>query len=64
MRRLITYLRPYKKFVAFALLLILCESVLEIDSHGLPRSPSDQYIARLICPGLTFIAVVSWACWY
>src|SRR6267143_1177007 len=58
MRRLITYLRPYKKFVAFALLLILCESVLEIAFPWITKIAIDQYIAAADLPGLTFIAVV------
>src|SRR2546422_1761978 len=58
MRRLITYLRPYKKFVAFALLLILCESVLEIAFPWITKIAIDQYIAAADLPGLTLIAVV------
>src|SRR6059036_1351891 len=58
MRRLITYLRPYKKFVGFALLLILCESVLEIAFPWITKIAIDQYIAAADLPGLTFIAVV------
>src|SRR5881296_4117231 len=58
MRRLITYLRPYKKFVAFALLLILCESVLEITFPWITKIAIDQYIAAADLAGLTFIAVV------
>src|SRR5881296_1143727 len=58
MRRLITYLRPYKKFVAFALLLILCESVLEITFPWITKIAIDQYIAAADLAALTVIASV------
>ena len=56
MRRLITYLRPYKKFVAFALFLILFESVLEITFPWLTKIAIDRYIATSNLRGLTVIA--------
>ncbi len=58
MRRLITYLRPYKKFVAFALFLILFESVLEITFPWLTKIAIDRYIATSNLRGLTVIAAI------
>ncbi|PYS52163.1 MAG: antibiotic ABC transporter ATP-binding protein [Acidobacteria bacterium] len=56
MRRLITYLRPYKKLVVFALFLILFESVLEILFPWLTKITIDRYIATGDFGGLTAIA--------
>jgi ATP-binding cassette subfamily B protein len=58
MRRLITYLRPYKKFVALALLLILFESVLEVAFPWLTKIAIDRYIAAADMRGLMFIAAI------
>jgi ATP-binding cassette, subfamily B, multidrug efflux pump len=58
MRRLITYLRPYKKYVAAALVLILLDSVLEIAFPWLTKIAIDQYIASGNLRGLTLIAAV------
>ncbi|HYR83040.1 MAG TPA: ABC transporter ATP-binding protein [Terriglobia bacterium] len=57
MRRLITYLRPYKKFVAVALVLILCESLLEIAFPWITKIAIDRYIAAADVRGLTVIAI-------
>jgi ATP-binding cassette, subfamily B, multidrug efflux pump len=45
MRRLITYLKPYKVYVAFALVLILFESGLEVAFPWLTKIAIDRYIA-------------------
>jgi ATP-binding cassette subfamily B protein len=58
MRRLITYLRPYKKLVAVAFLLILFESALEIAFPWLIKIAIDQYIAVNNTSGLGSIAAV------
>ena len=58
MRRLVTYLRPYKKFVAFALLLILFESILEITFPWLTKIAIDRYITAANMGGLAVIAGV------
>lgn len=58
MRRLITYLRPYKKLVAVAFLLILFESALEIAFPWLIKIAIDQYIAVNNVSGLGSIAAV------
>jgi ATP-binding cassette subfamily B protein len=58
MRRLITYLRPYKGYVAFALLLILCESALEVTFPWLTKVAIDRYIAVANISGLGVIAGV------
>jgi ATP-binding cassette, subfamily B, multidrug efflux pump len=58
MRRLITYLRPYKRFVALALLLILLESILEVTFPWLTKIAIDRYIATANMPGLMLISVV------
>ena len=58
MRRLITYLRPYKKLVAVALLLILFESALEIAFPWLIKIAIDSYIAVNNMSGLGVIAGV------
>jgi ATP-binding cassette subfamily B protein len=57
MRRLITYLRPYRKFVLIALLLILFESLLEITFPWLTMIAIDQYIDTGNINGLALIAM-------
>jgi ATP-binding cassette subfamily B multidrug efflux pump len=56
MRRLLTYLRPYKRYVALALALILFESVLEVTFPWLTKIAIDQYIAAANIAGLAVIA--------
>src|SRR5687767_351550 len=56
MRRLIQYLRPYKKFVALALGLILFEAALETLFPLLTKIAIDEYIAQGSLGGLTLIA--------
>ena len=56
MRRLITYLRPYKKYVAIALALIVFESVLETAFPLLTKISIDTYIPRA---NLRVMALVS-----
>ncbi len=56
MRRLITYLRPYKKFVALAFVLILFQSVLETLFPLLTKMAIDDYIAVGNMAGLALIA--------
>jgi ATP-binding cassette subfamily B multidrug efflux pump len=58
MRRLVTYLRPYKAYVAAALLLILFESALEVTFPWLTKIAIDQHIANANIPGLAVIAGV------
>src|SRR5215813_11424030 len=63
MRRLLTYLRPYKRYVALALVLILFESGLEVTFPWLTKIAIDRYIAdRFVSAanfyGLTLVAVV------
>jgi ATP-binding cassette subfamily B protein len=58
MRRLITYLRPYKAYVAFALGLILLESGLEVAFPWLTKIAIDRYIAAANMRGLAFMAAV------
>src|SRR5688572_8457992 len=57
MRRLITYLRPYKKYVGLALLLILFESLLEITFPWLTMIAIDRYIDAGNLNGLATIAM-------
>src|SRR5437867_7782886 len=57
MRRLITYLRPYKIYVALALALILLESSLEVAFPWLTKIAIDRYIAAANIAGLATIAV-------
>jgi len=56
MRRLITYLRPYRTFVLFAFLLLLFESALETAFPLLTKSAIDDYIAVGNMGGLVMIA--------
>jgi ATP-binding cassette, subfamily B, multidrug efflux pump len=58
MRRLVTYLRPYKKAVAVAFVLILLESVLEIAFPWLLKIAIDSYIAVNNMSGLAYISAV------
>jgi ATP-binding cassette subfamily B protein len=58
MRRLIAYLRPYRKYVAFALLLLTLESVLEAVLPWLTKVAIDQHIASGNMAGLATIAAV------
>src|SRR5438093_10388687 len=56
MRRLISYLRPYKRYVALALVLILFESSLEVTFPWLTKIAIDRYIASANMGGLGVIA--------
>src|SRR6516164_864509 len=58
MRRLITYLRPYKRYVAFALALILMESSLEVAFPWLTKIAIDGYIATANLGGLATVAMI------
>src|SRR6266550_524663 len=55
MRRLITYLKPYKRYVALALVLILFESSLEVTFPWLTKIAIDRYIAAADMAGLGLI---------
>src|SRR5215470_3091171 len=58
MRRLLTYLRPYKRYVALALVLILFESGLEVTFPWLTKIAIDRYIAAANMAGLALVAAV------
>src|SRR5436309_15617710 len=58
MRRLITYLRPYKGYVAGALVLILLESGFESVLPLLTKITIDKYIRNADFRGLAMIALV------
>jgi ATP-binding cassette subfamily B protein len=58
MRRLVTYLRPYKKAVAAAFVLILLESALEITFPWLIKVAIDSYIAVNNMSGLAYISAI------
>src|SRR5256884_3946025 len=58
MRRLITYLRPYKRYVVLALVLILFESSLEVTFPWLTKIAIDQYIKAANLAGLGTIAII------
>ena len=58
MRRLITYLGPYKGYVALALVLILFESGLEVTFPWFTKIAIDQYIASSDMTGLAGIAAI------
>jgi ATP-binding cassette subfamily B protein len=58
MRRLITYLRPYKGYVALALVLILFESALEVTFPWFTKIAIDRYIATANMAGLAGIAAI------
>ena len=58
MRRLLTYLRPYKRYVVIALGLILVESGLEVAFPWFTKIAIDQYIATSDMVGLAGIAAI------
>src|SRR5215467_718074 len=58
MRRLVTFLRPYKKYVVLAFVFIILESLLETAFPLLTKIAIDDYIAKANIPGLTMIALV------
>src|SRR2546427_3619802 len=58
MRRLITYLRPYKGYVVLALVLILFESSLEVTFPWLTKIAIDRYIKVANIAGLGTIAII------
>jgi ATP-binding cassette subfamily B protein len=58
MRRLITYLRPYRGYVALAFLLILFEAALEITFPWFTMIAIDRYIATSNMGGLAVIAAI------
>src|SRR5438477_866553 len=58
MRRLVTYLRPYKAYVAVALALILLESSLEVAFPWLTKIAIDRSITVANIAGLATIALV------
>src|SRR5215470_13801486 len=57
MRRLVRYLRPYRKYVVFALALILFDAALEISLPQLARIAIDRYIAAGNVRGLGITAL-------
>jgi ATP-binding cassette subfamily B protein len=59
MRRLVAYLRPYKKSVIVALLLIQAQSALEVVFPWLTRIAFDEYFGPGNFSGLTGIAAVA-----
>ncbi len=58
MRRLITYLRPYKSHVALATAAIIAHSVLELAPPYLVKLVIDRYIPTRDITGLSFIAAL------
>src|SRR5215475_6254916 len=56
MRRLITYLRPYKKYVVWAFVLILIDSAFESILPLLTKVTIDTYIRNADFAGLSMIA--------
>src|SRR5690242_7925102 len=58
MRRLITYLRPYKKPVAWAFVLIIMDAALETAFPLLTKTAIDTYIRGANYNGLLLVAVV------
>jgi ATP-binding cassette, subfamily B, multidrug efflux pump len=56
MRRLIEYLRPYRKQVLFAFLLIVVDAALETIPPLLTMLAIDRYIANADAGGLAFVA--------
>ena len=56
MKRLLTYLRPYKKQVALGVVLLLLASALQIAMVFLLKVGIDKYIAAKDAPGLALIA--------
>ncbi len=51
MRRLLSYMRPYKWFVVLAVLLIFCSSVVQISLAFIVKTGVDQYIEKKIAEG-------------
>src|SRR5215813_1011901 len=62
MRRLVTYLRPYKKYVVVAFVFIIFESVLETAFPLLTKVAIDNYIARGNMPGVVMVALAYAIC--
>jgi ATP-binding cassette subfamily B protein len=58
MRRLLTYLRPYKRQVAIALAAIVAFSVLELAPPYLVKLIIDRYIPASDLDGVAFVAVL------
>ena len=58
MRRLLTYLRPYKAHVALATAAIIGHSALELAPPYLVKLVIDRYIPARDVPGLTLIAIL------
>src|SRR5215217_1902161 len=58
MRRLLQYLRPYKRYVAVALTAIIAASVLQLAQPYLMKLAIDRYIANGDLTGLNRIALV------
>src|SRR5579872_2820695 len=62
MRRLVTYLRPYKKYVAIAFVFIIFESVLETAFPLITKIAIDNDIAKGNMSGLALVALVYSIC--
>src|SRR5689334_13453528 len=62
MSRLVTYLRPYKKYVVIAFVFIIFESVLETVFPLLTKIAIDDDIAKGNLAGLGFIALLYAVC--
>src|SRR3954462_11861285 len=58
MRRLLTYLRPYKSQVALATAAIIGHSALELAPPFLVKLVIDRYIPARDIPGLTAVALL------
>jgi ATP-binding cassette, subfamily B, multidrug efflux pump len=58
MRRLITYLRPYRKYVALAFALIILDAALETAFPLLTKVAIDRYISAANYVGLALIAAI------
>jgi ATP-binding cassette subfamily B multidrug efflux pump len=58
MRRLITYLRPYKRYVFWAFVLIIMDAVLETAFPLLTKVAIDRYIQAANYRGLAAVALV------
>src|SRR5437773_1486167 len=57
MRRLITYLRPYKKYVGWAFVLIILDAGLETAFPLLTKIAIDKYIGAANYRGLAMVAI-------
>src|SRR5262245_25417898 len=57
MRRLLRYLRPYKRYVAVALAAIISASVLQLAQPYLMKLVIDRYIATGDLPGLNRVGL-------